>query len=298
MVAEDVAGRGTAGLRPLARGGLLGAARSIAGHVEPRVVILTGFMVAHADPPLPETDGPVGAAHLAAGLLAAGVECSLLTDEPCAGAVVAALHAAGVAESRLRTVAASEDRARDTETLALRLATARDAPTHTIAIERVGPAHDGVPRNHRGRSIAHATAPLERIFELPGAVRIGVGDGGNELGMGKLGRTAVGRAVPRGFDVACRVACDHLVLAGVSNWGAIGLLGALACSLPERADALLARLTPEHDARILRAAVDDGPAVDGTLARRAYSVDGLGPEHHARVIREVVALARTALASG
>ena len=52
---------------------------------------------------------------------------------------------------------------------------------------------------------------------------IGIGDGGNEIGMGKLPAGLIAQHVPNGAQIACVTSCDHLVVAGVSNWGAYGL---------------------------------------------------------------------------
>ncbi|XP_036171474.1 D-glutamate cyclase, mitochondrial isoform X3 [Myotis myotis] len=58
------------------------------------------------------------------------------------------------------------------------------------------------------------------------AVEQGVGDGGNELGMGKV-KEAVKSHIRNGDVIACDVEADFAVIAGVSNWGGY----ALACAL-------------------------------------------------------------------
>src|SRR6185437_8417948 len=47
-----------------------------------------------------------------------------------------------------------------------------------------------------------------------------IGDGGNEIGIGKLPAGLIGRTVPNGDRIACITSCDDLIVAGVSNWGA------------------------------------------------------------------------------
>ena len=54
-----------------------------------------------------------------------------------------------------------------------------------VYIERVGPARDGSPHNMRGIDITEWTAPLSQLTLL-GLHTIGVGDGGNEIGMGRV----------------------------------------------------------------------------------------------------------------
>ena len=49
--------------------------------------------------------------------------------------------------------------------------------------------------------------------------------------MGKLPAGLIAKHVPNGAEIACVTSCDHLVVAGVSNWGAYGLMAALAALL-------------------------------------------------------------------
>ena len=74
----------------------MGAARSIAEHPSPHVAMITGFFIPHGTPPAAETDGPIGCAHLAAGLQRAGIPVRLVTDPLCLNAVKTAARAAGV----------------------------------------------------------------------------------------------------------------------------------------------------------------------------------------------------------
>jgi hypothetical protein len=58
----------------------------------------------------------------------------------------------------------------------------------------------------------------------------GIGDGGNECGMGKV-LESVRAHIPRGETIACVVPCDNLLTAGVSNWGGWGLVAAVEALL-------------------------------------------------------------------
>ena len=49
-----------------------------------------------------------------------------------------------------------------------------------------------------------------------------IGDGGNELGMGKV-KQLVETHVKHGKEIACVVACNYLITAGVSNWAGYAL---------------------------------------------------------------------------
>ena len=88
-------GRGAAPLMAATRGHLARAARAIASVERPVIAIITGFFVPTLDPPMAETDGPVGAAHLAAAFTACGWQVRVATDTPCAGAVSVALRSVG-----------------------------------------------------------------------------------------------------------------------------------------------------------------------------------------------------------
>jgi hypothetical protein len=79
--------------------------------------------------------------------------------------------------------------------------------------------------NRHGTDISEHTARLDDLMHAPGAVSIGVGDGGNEIGMGGVA-TYINEEL--GHASACATATDHLVLADVSNWGAYGLLAYLS----------------------------------------------------------------------
>lgn len=55
---------------------------------------------------------------------------------------------------------------------------------------------------------------------------VGIGDGGNEIGMGKVHQRVI-EHIQNGRIIASAVATDHLVTAGVSNWGGSALVAAL-----------------------------------------------------------------------
>ncbi|MCP4662648.1 MAG: DUF4392 domain-containing protein [bacterium] len=281
-------GRGIAPLVAAARGGLLAAARSIARHPAPHVAILTGFFIPRGQPPAAETDGPVGSAHLSAALARAGVPVHLVTDELCQGAVTAAARGAGVPPDLPFHALGVEPQ--DDEIASILTAwSAADPPvSHLIAIERVGPAHDGRCRNMRDDDITRYTAPLEKLFRSENGVTIAIADGGNELGMGSLPRALLAASVQGGERIGCAIGCDHLVVCGVSNWGAVALAAALALLRPDWRAALTAELTVEADRKILAATVDEGPAVDGVTGRRELSVDGLAWPVHAEVLERTL----------
>ncbi len=97
---------------------------------------------------------------------------------------------------------------------------------------------------------------------------MGVGDGGNEIGMGNV-RARVARAGAVLRAIASVVKVRHLVVAGTSNWGAYGIVAELS--------ALAGRPllhAAEEERAMVRACVDAG-AVDGLTRRAEPTVDGL-----------------------
>ncbi|MBL8675367.1 MAG: DUF4392 domain-containing protein, partial [Rhodospirillales bacterium] len=217
------------------------------------------------------------------GFAAAGWPVRVATDAPCANAVAAALRGAGAAPAvGLDIVAGEGDVAASIAAVAAGWRAA--GITHAIAIERCGRAADGAPYNMRGISVAGVTAPLDDLFTGGPWTRIGIGDGGNEVGMGKLPAALIAASVPNGAKIACVTPADHLVVCGVSNWGAYGLLTAMAALRPDLAPALRSTLTGAADRRILDTLVRDGPAGDPVAGARAASVDGYPHEVHAEVI--------------
>ncbi len=162
------------------------------------------------------------------------------------------------------------------------IASERPAPSHSLESLRAQPdfrpelaerfTHEvsAAARNRchnmRGVDIDAVTAKAERLFELaptlaPQAVTIGIGDGGNEIGMGAIGWETLCAAIasPVAARVASRIATKYLLLAGVSDWGAFALALAvcqlrgairLAASWDERSQSeLVAALVQEAGAR-------------------------------------------------
>jgi len=287
MLCNQDVGRGTAALAQAAGGDLGAAACSIVDHPRPRVAIVTGWFIPTSSPPAPETDGINGAVHLAAGLVSAGMQAILVTDAPCASA----LRAATTAVTEEIPITVVEPSTGAVDGLSDAWIAGGAPPSHLVAIERVGPAADGRLLGQYGFDFTPHCAPFHRLFEgAIGArpwITIGIGDGGNEIGMGKLPRGLIAQQVPMGDRIACVVPCDYLVVAGVSNWGAFGLLAALALLRPDLRDAFTRHFDPATDWRMLVAAVDQGPAVDGSPERQQYTVDGMPWRRHGDLIDQL-----------
>ncbi|HVY16656.1 MAG TPA: glutamate cyclase domain-containing protein [Rhodopila sp.] len=274
-------GRGMDAVFAATKGGLRGAAAALAR--ARGVGIITGFFVPGATPPAAETDGPAGAALLARAFFDAGVTCRVATDTICAQACTVALHAAGVGSVPVDGVAPGGDATQV-------IAAWRDAGIDVaLAIERCGPAADGIPRNMRGRDLTDYVAPLDRLFTAGPWRTVAIGDGGNEIGMGAVPPALIAEHVPLGETVGCVVPAEHLVSAGVSHWGAYGVLAALSVLRPDWRH-VRGLLDPGLDAAIVAAMVADGPAVDGVTLSRVATIDSRDMATHHTVLAAITTL--------
>jgi len=290
---------------PLCEGHLSHAATDLAKSCK-RAVIVTGFFIPAATPAAAETDGPPGAALLGAALASLGITVEFATDERCQHAMQVAAEAMKLPRSTVITpgnnptsISAWYEQAVNSE----------HPPTHLIAIERVGPSHTResilhqtggtsntnptleefenlvhiAERDHcynmRGACLDDFTAPLHRLFELaesnPNIKTIGIGDGGNEIGMGsiawqELRLRLTGEVAAR---IPCRIRTDWTIVAGVSNWGGMAL--AAATLLLRNQQQNLAPWTSEQQQALLAQLVNEGPAVDGITRLPEPTVDGL-----------------------
>ena len=101
----------------------------------------------------------------------------------------------------------------------------RVKPSLLISIERCGRTKDDTYLNMRSRDISGQTARTDYLFD--GSVpSVGIGDGGNEIGMGNLEEIIAG--VDTLPDLPTIATVDRLVIASVSNWGGYGLVAALS----------------------------------------------------------------------
>ena len=283
------------------------AAEALAG--SRRVLITTGFIV---EPKMAETDGPPGAAVLGRALRRLGMEVSYVTDAESIPVLAAALRALGEPPDVRaygdgpRAAHDVLDRVRPTHLVAIeRPARSRSGDYlnmrgHSVAewnrpIDEmfVICSDDVASRSKRGWPVRGGRGAIgtddvasrsKRGWPVRGSrgsvarpVTVGVGDGGNEVGMGNV-RVKLARQGELMARIAATVTVDHLVVAGVSNWGAYGIvahLGRLA------GQPLLH--TPAQERELVAACVEAG-ALDGVTRRREPTVDALSLDVHASVV--------------
>jgi hypothetical protein len=275
------------------------ACRSLAEPSRPRLAIVTGFFIPTATPPAAETDGPLGALFLARALRPLGIPTMLVTDDSCVPALAAGLAECGLSQDVPVVTLPSPARASAMTPADYwnDFAARADASslTHLLAIERVGPSHTiaAVPlaqrdRCHtmRGRDITDLMSPAHHLFEAAnhgGTIEtIGIGDGGNEIGMGKIPWEVIERNIPRGGIIACRIPTRRLIVCGVSNWGAYALAAGIASLRGRQLDRRL--FDPDCERHLLEVMVRAGPLVDGLLGKPSATVDGLSWEQYADVL--------------
>jgi hypothetical protein len=270
------------------------ACADLANHAAPHVAIVTGFYIAGGTPPAAETDGPPGAVYLARAIAELGGHVTLLCDDWCVAATAAGLTAHGISTGALSVLALPAPAACTgwaQNNYWRWLLDRADMPTHLVAIEHVGPCHDSDQCfSARGRDLSQFTSPVHLLFQegtlRPPLLRtIGIGDGGNEIGMGKISREVIEANIPLGEKIACRVATDWLIVAGTSNWGAYALaagLRLLKC-VPLAAE----MFDPDHEYRVIESMVRAGPLVDGMTGVQSVTVDGLRFERYIQQLTEI-----------
>ena len=264
ILSEDK--RGVSELRPFLPADFCDqAARYVLDHPG-RVAIITGFYILTAGQH--ETDGPPGAIAMGNALQELGSQVTYVTD--CHTAPMMRKWLEDRAEVVDFPIAAEKE---SRETASQLLADLR--PDLLITIERCGRNANDVYLNMLSRDITEYTARLDYLFEH-GVPSVGIGDGGNEIGMGNVAEHIP--PVDRLPDEPAISTVDRLVLASVSNWGGYGLVAAISRLVGRN---LLPSI--EEDARLLAEMVDDG-AVDGGSGQNRYYVDNFTLEENAELL--------------
>ena len=217
-------------------------------HCQGTVLIGTGFPVTGTF----ETDGPVGAIALYQALKQLGARPVIVCGPPLLD----------VLQPDYATLALSaRDLASAHAEAAAQLAALQ--PEAIVSIERPGLAADDRYYNMRGDDITEHCYYFDPYLREADCPTIGIGDGGNEIGMGNVA------AALAGLDIRASVTCcDELVVADVSNWASYALIAYLGFWAGQD---LLGRLSP---LAILRYLSEQG-SVDGITGENTLTEDGM-----------------------
>lgn len=248
------------------------AAKGLRDHVKPGDVVLmvTGWYLPHFMSG--ETDGPPGTAALARAIdLGLGATPVIMTEPKLKEIVEASCRGAGlrvydrkealkiprrvVVETPLHPYMSVEESEKVIKQILDEL-----KPSAVIAVEKGSRSKTGIYHSLWGIDITPLTGKYDRLVEEArrrGIFTIGIGDGGNEIGLGGI-RDAIEKYLPVGAKchcpcgqgVAATTETDSMIVSFVSNWGAYGIEAALAMLLG-RTDVIH---SAEDEERILRAA--------------------------------------------
>jgi len=184
-----------------------------------KVLLCTGFNVAEN---MPETDGPLGTALLAYACFRADKYVVLVADQHNARLLRTQLSFLDVACAKnvvIEEIKASSQAPSDLWENILN----RHQPDAVVHTEVPGRNKDGKYLNMRGIEISNFNAALDSIADLAnarGLNTIGVGDGGNEAGMGNI------KGIPKALnmeEMQAIIPAAHQVIAWNSNLGAIAM---------------------------------------------------------------------------
>ncbi|MBI4581942.1 MAG: DUF4392 domain-containing protein [Planctomycetes bacterium] len=287
------------------------AARALLERVTPRstVLICAGFF----DPPsmIDEADGPLGAALLARSL------CVALDATPVLVTEVANMERTAYLLRALGLEVLDFELARTTPFKASVMPLAidprraeqvvaelfdRTEPAALVTIEKPAPNVKGYYHTGIGLNVTDLVGKVSYLVDEArrrGVVSIGIGDGGNEVGMGKI-LAACQEVLPTGTKclycpcgggIAAATETDILVVGAVANWASYGVEACLAAALdmPEAIHSLA-------EERQATAAASQVGLIDPTTGLANGWVDGTPPvcsESMLELMRQMVELRLT-----
>lgn len=285
------------------------AAKGLMESVEPGdfVLVISG---AGTPPFLPfgETDGPLGTGSICRSLdIALGAKPIIISEEHVQRITLRTTEAAGVAVLEEKSFLA-----RSRSALAYAMPYGPDSrgwaeelverwkPKAMVFIEKGGPNEKGVFHTIRGTAkgpevMAYAHYFVE-VAKEKGIFTVGIGDGGNEIGFGRV-RRQVEDIQPYGHKCQCPcqagvatvTATDVLVAAAISNWGAYGISAMLAL-LTGKPDALQ---DEDTEYRMLDKCVEAG-GQDGCYGAQIMYVDGT----HVKTNQALITMLRQIVTNG
>ncbi len=238
------------------------------------VIILTGFYIQSVK--TAETDGPCGAIAIANAAASLSKKVTIVTDKYEYTIVQTGVLASSF-PNMIKVIPLNTTK--DIDTFIKKI----EPNSCVVSIERLGRAIDNKYYSMSGTDLSLYTAPLDEIVlksKDKDIKTIGIGDGGNEIGMGNRYNDIV-EFVSHGKTIATKVKADVLITAGVSNWAGYALAFALQILNPTKK---VVTPTVESARKVLDGIVSVG-SVDGVTSENIDSVDGFPFNTHADIIR-------------
>ena len=259
---------------------------NIFSHTNKKVLLATGFPIYRKLKP--ETDGPLGTMALAKVFDSLGYSIEIVTDRIYMPIIESLLS---LLKLRVKMIHILPPKTNLTENKIYAMINPASFDI-AIAIEAPAPNIVGIYHNMHGFNITPIAGDFGRLFELlnsSGVFTIGIGDGGNEIGMGKIRKILYEKDIVP-FGRVCRCPCkkgilsaietDYLLSATTSNLGAYALSAILASKFN-----LEFFPTPDDEERMLRVAIESG-AIDGITEKPELMVDGITCDTLKKVIRK------------
>lgn len=247
------------------------------GRENPIVLIGTGFLV---KPTLrPETDGPISSALLARAVSILGGTPVIVSEINSMDVLRAACTEAELIVAD--TVEEAIERPHSVALVVMPQASRKEAtkevidkmlslsPAGMVSIEHPGKADDGKYYSLLGYELKDWPGAVDDLMDLvgeQGGCTIGIGDGGNEAGMG-FAKPELDHIVPYGSLIGVAGTCKAPIIASISEYGAYALIAAL-----EFISGKKVLQSPDLEERVLRAAVRAG-SVCGCSGRPVAAID-------------------------
>ena len=233
------------------------------------IFIATGFYVAgHA-----ETDGPPGALILCLILKKLGYIPVILTDKYCQNFFE---------KYDIKIIYMDIKMENENKINFIEKAINEYNPVGMISIERCGLNTENKYANMRNIDISEHTAEIDLFFsnyynKIP---TIGIGDGGNEIGMGNLEYI-----IKDNLNLLpCKIKVDKLIISSVSNWGGYGL-AAYLCLLTKNKEFF--ETVEETVKNYIKYIISLG-SVDGVTHENKEKVDGNDIDIELNIIRSLL----------
>lgn len=304
----------------------LSAAEKLAKVVKPGdgVIIATGFPLRPwVSPNICENDGPPGAVVLARALeMGFNALPVLVTEEPFINVVKAACRGVGLLPISLeeaKKAVSLQARApihacsvisfpidEEKAEQAAKELIDRTKATAVIAVEKVGSNEKGI-YHARGYDNSYAVAKIPYLIKEAKSrkiLTIGIGDEGDEIGMGFIKET-IQKFVsedetysitkcncPCGTGAIDNTETDALVVSTVSNWGAYGTVACLSYLLKNPK----VLHTGDIEKRVLRECADENAITGGTGGYCSSDVDGIPEKIHIYLVEIMRTLIEKAIA--